>query len=104
MGVCVHASGLYNSESDEGFLRTESLVYLCLYLIQSWGLAAVRYGLTVIKAGSEVQVLIQNTFQSGTEISLTCRSIPEVLFCFFGDIVAPYDDCTILAFYRYTAV
>lgn len=23
MGVCVCASGLYNSESDEGFMRTE---------------------------------------------------------------------------------
>lgn len=50
MGVCVCASGLYNSESDEGFMRTESLVCLCLYLIQNWGLAIVDYGLTVIKS------------------------------------------------------
>lgn len=93
MGLCVCASGLYHSESDEAFMRTESLVYLRLSLIQNWGLAAVHYGFTMIKADSEVQMVIQNKFWSGTDNSLTCRSIPEVLFCFVGDIFASYDDC-----------
>lgn len=94
MGLCVCASGLYHSESDEAFMRTESLVYLRLSLIQNWGLAACSpLWIHMIKADSEVQMVIQNKFWSGTDISLTCRRIPEVLFCFVGDIFASYDDC-----------